>query len=165
MAEELLEEREDTQKDKYLTFSLGTEEYGIEIKYVREIVGLQKITEVPGLPPYVKGIINLRGNIIPVLDVRARFNKPEIGYNDRTCTIIIEVQEILIGLIVDAVAEVLSIPEHDIVVPPQLGNKYQNRFLKGIGKVEDNVKLLLNCEKLLSDEELEEISKSLADGE
>lgn len=165
MAEELLDGGEDTQKDKYLTFSLGKEEYGIEIKYVREIVGLQKITEVPGLPPYIKGIINLRGNIIPVLDVRARFQKPENEYNDRTCTIVIEVQNILVGLIVDTVAEVLSIPDRDVVVPPQLGNKYQNRFVKGIGKVGADVKLLLNCEKLLSDQEIDQISKSLSDGD
>ena len=165
ITQDLFNGGEDTQRDKYLTFSLGKEEYGIEIKYVREIVGLQEITEVPELPPYVKGIINLRGNIIPVLDVRTRFKKPEIEYNDRTCTIVIEVQGVAVGLIVDAVAEVLSIPERDVVAPPQLGNKYQSQFIKGIGKVEERVKLLLNCEKLLNDQELDEISKSLSDVE
>ncbi len=164
ITQDLFNGEEDTQKDKYLTFTMGNEEYGIDIKYVREIVGLQEITEVPELPPYVKGIINLRGNIIPVIDVRLRFKKPAIEYNDRTCTIVIDVQGIAVGLIVDAVAEVLTIPEQDVVTPPQLGNS-QSHFIKGIGKVGDRVKLLLNCEKLLNDQELDEISKSLLEVE
>lgn len=163
--QEHLDGGEDTQKDKYLTFSLDKEEYGIEIKYVREIVGLPEITKIPEAPPYIKGIINLRGNIIPVLDVRARFKKTEIEYNERTCTIVIEVNKNAVGLIVDTVAEVLSIPERDVVTPPQLGNKYQSQFIKGIGKVGGKVKLLLDCEKLLNNLELDKINKSLSEAE
>lgn len=147
-------EEEDTQKGKFLTFSLGLEFYGIEIKYVTEIIGIQAITEVPELPDYVKGIINLRGKIIPVMDVRLRFKKPPQDYNDRTCIIIIDVKETDIGLIVDSVSEVLEIPEEEIVSPPEV-NKNQNRYIKAIGKVGEDVKLILDCFKLLNDEEFE----------
>lgn len=153
-AEEILELEEDTQKGKYLTFSLGKEDYGIEIKYVTEIVGIQAITEVPELPQYVKGIINLRGKIIPVIDVRLRFNKEEQEYNDRTCIIVIDIHGIFVGLVVDTVAEVLAIKDEEIVPPPQLNSGYHHRFIKAIGKVGNSVKLLLDCEKLLEQEEL-----------
>ncbi|NPV91013.1 MAG: purine-binding chemotaxis protein CheW [Firmicutes bacterium] len=149
--EEIME-FEDTQKDRYLTFSLGSELYGIEIRCVTEIVGIQPITEVPELPGYIRGIINLRGKIIPVLDVRMRFKKPFREYNDRTCIIVIDTEEVSVGLIVDSVAEVLTIPEGDIVPPPDLGDS-GNRYIKGIGKVGGEVKLLLDCHKLLNEEE------------
>lgn len=148
---------EDTQKNKFLTFSLGNEVYGIEIKYVIEIVGMHKITEVPELPVYVKGIINLRGKIIPVLDVRLRFRKEPRDYNDRTCIIVVDVMEVSVGLIVDTVAEVLSIAEQDIVAPPQIDH-YHQKYIKAIGKVGKEVKLLLDCNKLLNDNEIETLS-------
>ena len=151
-------EQEDTQKDKFLTFSLGNEFYGIEIKYVTEIVGMQPITEVPELPVYIRGIINLRGKIIPVMDVRLRFKKPPRDYNDRTCIIVIDIKDISIGLIIDSVSEVLSIPEGDIVPPPEVSKGLTNRYIKGIGKVGSDVKLILDCDKLLNDEETESIS-------
>lgn len=153
-----MEIEEDTQKGKYLTFALGKEDYGIEIKYVTEIIGLQAITEVPELPEYVKGIINLRGKIIPVIDVRLRFKKEEKEYNDRTCTIVIDIKGIPVGLIVDTVAEVITISDEDIVPPPQISNSYHHRYIKGIGKVGNNVKLLLDCEKLLGDDEVESLT-------
>jgi purine-binding chemotaxis protein CheW len=153
--EDLLELEEDTQSGKFLTFSLGKEEYGIEIKYVTEIIGMQTITEVPELPKYVKGIINLRGKIIPVIDVRARFQKESKEYNDRTCTIVVDMKDVLVGLIVDSVSEVLSILEQDIAPPPQVSNSYHHKYISGIGKVGNNVKLLLDCEKMLNDEEVE----------
>jgi purine-binding chemotaxis protein CheW len=155
--DEQVEIEEDTQKGKYLTFSLGTEFYGLEIQYVTEIIKLQPITEVPEMPDYIKGIINLRGKIIPLMDVRLRFKKREIEYNDRTCVIVIDIQDISIGLIVDSVAEVLSIPDEEIVPPPDL-NKGGNRYISGIGKVEGEVKLLLDSEKLLTDEETSELT-------
>lgn len=149
-----LELEEDTQKGKYLTFALGAEVYGIEIRHVTEIIGMQAVTEVPDLPEYVKGIINLRGKIIPVIDVRLRFKKPVKEYNDRTCIVVIEVKGIAVGLIVDTVAEVLSIAEQDIAPPPQLNNgSYHQRFTKAIGKVGNDVKLILDCDRLLSDDE------------
>jgi len=156
-----LELEEDTQRGKYLTFSLGREEYGIEIRYVTEIVGLQSITEVPELPDYVKGVINLRGKIIPVIDVRLRFKKEAREYNDRTCTIVIDVKDISVGLIVDTISEVLSIGEESIVPPPQLSGSYHHKYIKGIGKVGNTVKLLLDCEKLLTDDEIQDLGESL----
>lgn len=156
--EELLEE--DTQKGKFLTFVLGNEVYGLEIQYVTEIIGgMQAITEVPELPTYVKGIINLRGKIIPVIDVRLRFNKAPKDYTDRTCVVVIEIHDISVGLIVDAVAEVMNIPEEDIVPPPEVSKGVQNRYIRGIGKVGNEVKLLLDCEKLISEKEVEELSQ------
>ena len=155
--DDILSMEEDTQKGKFLTFALGKEEYGIEIKYVTEIVGIQAITEVPELPEYVKGIINLRGKIIPVIDVRLRFKKEEKEYNDRTCTIVVDINDVSVGLIVDTVAEVMSIAEQDIVDPPQISSGGHNKYIKGIGKVGNNVKLLLDCDKLLSDDEVESL--------
>lgn len=155
---EIVETAEDTQKGKFLTFSIGREAYGFEIKYVTEIIGIQEITEVPELPNYVKGIINLRGKIIPVMDVRLRFKKEPMEYNDRTCIVVIDIHDISIGLIVDHVAEVLVIPPENIVPPPTVKTGFHNRYIKGIGKVGSEVKLLLDCDKLLNDEELDTLS-------
>lgn len=159
--DEITELSEDTQKGRFLTFSVGKESYGIEIKYVKEIIGIQEITEVPELPNYVKGIINLRGKIIPVMDVRLRFKKEPKEYNDRTCIIVIDVEEISIGLIVDNVSEVLTIEEENIVPPPDLKTGFHNRYVKGIGKVGSEVKLLLDCEKVLNDDEIDAIKEVL----
>lgn len=150
------QDQEDTQKGKFLTFSLGTEFYGIEIKYVTEIIGLQPITEIPEMPEYIKGIINLRGKIIPLMDVRLRFKKPFREYNDRTCIVVIDIREIPIGLIVDSVSEVTSIPDEEIVAPPNV-NKDGNKYIKGIGKVGNDVKLLLDSDMLLNDLEVENL--------
>lgn len=147
---------EDTQKGKFLTFSLGTEFYGIEIKYVTEIIGMQPITEIPEMPNYIKGIVNLRGKIIPLIDVRLRFKKPFREYNDRTCIVVIDIKEIPIGLIVDSVSEVIAIPETEIVAPPNV-NRDGNKYIKGIGKVGNDVKLLLDSDKLLNDSEIENL--------
>ncbi|ATW27462.1 chemotaxis protein CheW [Candidatus Formimonas warabiya] len=157
--ENTMEPEEDTQKNKYLTFVLGKEEYGIEIKHVIEIVGMQSITKIPELPDYMKGIINLRGKIIPVIDVRLRFMKDVKEYNDRTCIIVIQIRDVSVGLIVDNVAEVLSISQEDIVPPPQLISSYHQKYIKGIGKVGSTVKLVLDCDKLLSDEEVYSLSE------
>lgn len=161
IVEDNIEMEEDTQKGRYLTFSLGKESYGIEIKYVTEIIGIQTITEVPELPEYVKGIINLRGKIIPVIDMRLRFKKEPIDYNDRTCVIVVDINEISVGLIVDSVSEVLTIGDENINDPPQLNKGSSNRYIKNIGKVGESVKLLLDCEKLLSEEEIEDLTEAL----
>ncbi len=150
-------EEEDTQKGRFLTFSLGKESYGVEIQYVTEIIGIQPITEVPELPGYVKGIINLRGKIIPVMDVRLRFKKEPREYNDRTCIVVVDIRDVSIGLIVDSVSEVLAIPEQDIVEPPQMNKGLSNRYVRNIGKVGTDVKLLLDCEKLMTDDEIEDL--------
>jgi purine-binding chemotaxis protein CheW len=161
IVENALELEEDTQKGRFLTFSLGVEVYGIEIRFVTEIIGMQLITEVPDLPDYVKGIINLRGKIIPVIDVRLRFRKPSKEYNDRTCIVVVDIKGMAVGLIVDTVAEVLTICEEDIVLPPQIRNEtYHQRFIKAIGKVDNDVKLILDCDRLLSDDEKAVLEKA-----
>ncbi|ROR27330.1 purine-binding chemotaxis protein CheW [Mobilisporobacter senegalensis] len=152
---------EDTQRGRFLTFSLERESYGIEIRYVTEIIGIQSITQVPELPDYVKGIINLRGKIIPVMDVRLRFKKEPRDYNDRTCIIVVDIKNISIGLIVDSVTEVITIPEEEIVDPPQINKGSQNRYINKIGKVGNDVKLLLDCEKLFTEDELEDLHDAL----
>lgn len=160
VVEEVWETEEDTQKGRFLTFALGNETYGIEIMYVTEIIGIQSITELPELPEYMKGIINLRGKIIPVMDVRLRFKKEFREYNDRTCIVVVDIKEVAIGLIVDSVSEVLTIQEQDIAPPPQMRGQ-SNRYIKNIGKAGNEVKLLLDCEKLLTDSELDEINDVL----
>ena len=157
--DEMMDLEEDTQKGKYLTFKLGKEMFGIEIRFVTEIIGMQPIAEVPEVPDYVKGIINLRGQIIPLIDVRIKFKKEPMEYHDRTCIIVIEIQNTSIGLIVDEVAEVLSMPEENIVPPPEYKTGFQNRYIKSIGRVGDDVKLILDCEKLLSDDDLQSLDQ------
>ena len=152
---------EDTQKGKYLTFQIEHEFFGIEIRFVTEIIGVQPITFVPEVPSYVKGIINLRGKILPVIDMRLRFKKEPIDYTDRTCIIVIDFRDITIGLIVDAVSEVINIAEEDIVPPPSYRAGFQNPYIMGIGKVGNDVKLLLDCEKIINDKDfnmLEELN-------
>ena len=151
----IIEEDEDTQKDKYLTFGLANETYGIDIAVVIEIIGIQTITNVPEVPEYVRGIINLRGKIIPVVDMRLRFKRSFREYTDRTCVVVIDVHDVLIGLIVDSVSEVMTIASADVVPPPDL-KASQNKYIRGIGKLKDdkeNVVLLLDWEKLFSEED------------
>lgn len=147
---------ESTQKGKYLTFSLDEEFYGIDIINVTEIVGIQPIVVMPELPSFLKGVINLRGEIIPVMDARNRFDKDEVEYNDRTCIIVVDVKQASIGIIVDAVSEVLSMEDKNIVPPPLLVSGAQS-YVKAIGKDEDQVILILDCEKIIDDDELGEI--------
>lgn len=139
---------EDTQADRYLIYKIGEESYGIEISYVFEIINITQITKVPGLPGYLKGIINLRGSIVPVMDIRQRFGLPEREYNDRTCIIIAQVDGMDVGYIVDSVSEVATIPGNSIVPPPEI-NKSSNKFLRGIGKVDDSIHLLLDYQRLM----------------
>ncbi len=139
-------------KNKYLLFSIGNELYGIEIRYITEIVGIQPITEVVEMPDYIKGITNLRGKIIPVMDARLRFRKEERAYDEKTCIIVIDNHNLSAGLIVDSVSEVLTIQEEDISSLPEL-NKSGPSYIKGIGKADGNVRLLLDCERLLAIDE------------
>jgi purine-binding chemotaxis protein CheW len=145
---------EDTQKDKYLTFTVGKEDYGIEITHVTEIIGIQKITDVPEMPAYIKGVINLRGKVIPVIDVRLRFRMPEREYDDRTCTVVVSVNGTPIGLVVDTVKEVVDIPENQIELPPEVAESSTQRYIKGLGKIGDDVKILLDVEKLVRNEDI-----------
>lgn len=153
-----LQFEEDTQKDKFLTFNLGNEYYGIGIEYVTEIIGILPITEVPELPNFIRGIVNLRGRIIPVMDVRLKFKKEFVTYNERTCIIVVDIKENAVGLIVDGVAEVTNIPDENIVQQPILSSGTSNQYIKSIGKVGSDVKLLLDCDKLLTHHEVSIIS-------
>lgn len=147
------EEEEDAQQNKFLTFLLNREEYGIDIKYVTEIIGIQSITGVPDMPAYIKGVINLRGKVISVMDVRLRFGLEERPYDDRTCIIVINVEDQAVGLIVDRVCEVLDIPAGEIEPPPRVHRGTRGRFLLGMGKVGNTVKIMLDAQKLLFEEE------------
>ena len=141
----------DTLRGRYLTFQIGEETYGIEIRYVTEIVGIQEITEMPETPDYIKGIINLRGRIIPVMDVRLRFGKAHRDYDDRTCVIVIDYGGQAVGFIVDSVAEVLAVDDGDISDRPGIGSG-GNGFVDKIGKAGGSVILLVNCLRLLTDQ-------------
>ena len=158
-------EDEDTQKDKFLTFHLAGEDYAIEIQHVVEIVGLQRITEVPDTLRFVKGVINLRGKIIPVIDVRLRFRLDAKAYGDRTCTIIVDIRETTVGLIVDEVSEVIDIPEDQVSPPPKTTKGSQNRYIQGFGRVDNQVKLILDIDRLLSDTETESVHEIAPEAE
>ena len=143
-------QNEDTQKDKYLIFSLSNENYGIPIRYVTEIINIAEITTVPEQPEYIKGIINLRGKVISVMDVRLRFKKVEKEYDDRTCIIVIDVEGEFIGLIVDNVNEVANIAEEAISPAPAMNQKDSAvGFIEEIGKTDNEIFLLVDCTKLL----------------
>jgi purine-binding chemotaxis protein CheW len=145
-----LEDDEDTQANKYLNFRIGSESYGISIKLVREIIELQKISEVPDMPPYVKGVINLRGKVIPIIDIRLRFNFDPRPYDDRTCIIVVEIKNSAIGFIVDTVEDVLEIQEKDVEPAPKFKTSSgKERYISGMGKVGDSVKILLDIEKMI----------------
>ncbi len=149
------EEYEDFQKDRFLTFKCGGEFYGLSLKHVVEIIGIPHCTEVPDTPDYLIGLINLRGKVLPVIDVRIRFKKDPVPYNDRTCVIVSQIEDTSIGLIVDNIGEVVMIRKEDILEPPQnRGNA--GRFIFGIGKFGDDVKLLLDPVKLIFDAQEEE---------
>jgi len=147
------QEQEDSQRDKYLTFLVENEEYGIAINYVTEIIGLQKITEVPDLPESLKGVINLRGKIIPVMDMRSRFHLPTRDYDSRTCVVVVNLNETIVGLIVDRVSEVHNIPASQIEPPPRAA-KGGCRYIQGIGKVGAQVTILLEVNSLIGQDDL-----------
>jgi len=154
------QEQEDTLTGRFMTFTIEQETYGIEIRYVTEIVGIQQSTELPESPGYIKGIINLRGKIIPVMDVRLRFSKPQKEYDDRTCIIVADFSGMSVGLIVDSVSEVIML-ENENIIEMQSGVGINNRFVKNVGKIGGDVILLLDCSNLLTGEEIEDLGKAL----
>ena len=139
----------DEQKGKYMTFKSGNEYFGLEIQYVNEIIKFQSVTAIPETEDYIKGLINLRGKVIPVIDVRLRFKQPPLEYNDRTCIIVINVKSMIVGLIVEKIAEVVEIKDENILPPPSIGrvDKGHNKYVYGIGKVGESVKLLLDPDR------------------
>lgn len=165
MAEELKDEvveavdegfEEDGQKGMFMTFQTGKEFYGISISYVNEIIVMQPITAIPEVEDYIKGLINLRGKIIPVIDVRARFKMEPQEYTDRNCIIVIDVKSTVIGLIVEKIAEVDTIPDDDIMPPPALSHKNteRNKYVYGLARTGNTMKLLLDPERLIQQEVL-----------
>ncbi len=159
--DDYLEKEEDGQKDKYLTFLINNESYGIEIKFVTEIIGIQQITSIPEMPNYVKGVINLRGAVIPVMDLRLRFKMNEIEYNERTCIIVVNHNDTNFGLIVDFVSEVIDIPDEMIEKSKKGFSSGRNNYIKGIAKVSDGVKVIINVDILFKIDELEQIFESI----
>lgn len=151
------------REGKYLTFALAQEEYGIGILKVKEIIGMMNITTVPKTPEYVKGVINLRGKVIPVVDLRSKFGMETIGYTERTCIIVVEIssgqQKILMGIIVDSVSEVLNIKGSDIEDTPTFGAKLDTDYILGMAKTNGGVKILLDIDKVLSREEMFALEK------
>jgi purine-binding chemotaxis protein CheW len=149
-----------TLQHKFIVFRLGREEFALEAQYVNEIVGMQHITIVPNVQSYIKGVINLRGRIIPVLDVRVRFGLEECAYNDRTCIIITQHDAFgATGLIVDAVVEVVDIDGSDISDPPKTNKGNQSRFLQGMAKYRDIVRMIVNTATILADDEVGAVSE------
>ena len=145
---------------KYLTFFLDREEYGLEILKVREIIGMMDITPVPRTPKFICGVINLRGKVIPVVNLRTKFGMETIETNGETCIIVVQAEDIEMGIVVDRVSEVIDIPTSAIQPPPAFGNKRISiSYLLGIGKTEETIKLLLNIDKVLSRAELGQISQ------
>jgi len=159
----------DKQRNKYVTFKSGNEYFGLKIEYVSEIIVYQEITEIPESEDYIKGLINLRGKIIPVIDVRIRFKQEPMEYTDRTCIVIVNVNDMVVGLIVEKIAEVVEIKEEDILPPPKVviggEDKLQNRYVYGIGKVGDSVKLLLDPERILKDDDLLVLEQAVENAE
>ena len=141
------EEVLDDLKGRYLTFYIGDTFFGIELLHVIEIISVQPITRVPNLPAYIKGIINLRGKVVPVIDVRLKFNQEEIEYDDKTCIIIVTIDDMHVGLIVDSVAEVVSISKTENAPPPKLGSTSTDNYLSSIAKVGNHVIMNIDCQK------------------
>jgi purine-binding chemotaxis protein CheW len=149
---------------KFLTFSLDREEFGVQILKVVEIIGVLDITVVPHTQEFVRGVINLRGKVIPVIDLRAKFGIPETAYNDQTCIIVVDVGT-LMGIVVDTVQEVHDIESQDIEPPPSLGRTVGADFILGMGKVKDDVKILLDIDRVLNGDELVELPEHVSRSE
>ena len=143
-----------TRAGKYLTFYLADEEYGIEIMRVREIFGMLPITIVPQTPEFVRGVINLRGKVIPVIDLRLKFRMDQRDYDKETCIIVVEVDEVHMGIIVDTVQEVLDIANEDIEDSPHFGTSVDTEFILGMGNKDNRVTILLDVGKVISSEDL-----------
>ncbi|HEY1341618.1 MAG TPA: chemotaxis protein CheW [Bryobacteraceae bacterium] len=154
-----------TRAGKYLTFQLANEEFGIRVLKVREIMGLLDITAVPQTPPHIKGVINLRGKVVPVVDLRLKFGVSAADYTQRTCIIVTQVQAgagpILMGIIVDGVSEVLNLADADIEDTPDFGEDVAGRYLLGMAKVKGKVKILLDIDQVLSSQELHRLNDIL----
>ncbi|HBC27173.1 MAG TPA: chemotaxis protein CheW [Ruminococcaceae bacterium] len=153
------ESENNDMKGKYLTFWTDGQLFGVPISDVVQIIGMQEITPIPDSPAYAKGVINLRGFIIPLIDVRLRFGKPEAEYNERTCIVVTSLEENYIGFIVDSVNEVATIDDDNISPPPKVVSRDRtNAYLTGVGKIGEKVVLLLDTNKILNADEIEQVT-------
>jgi purine-binding chemotaxis protein CheW len=152
------------KEGKYLTFTLAEEEYGIGILKIKEIIGMMPITTVPQTPEFVKGVINLRGKVIPVIDLRLRFSMDSIDYTERTCIIVVEIEgsagTVQIGIVVDAVSEVLNVNAEDVEETPSFGAKLNTDYILGMAKMEGGVKILLDIDRVLGSEEIAALERA-----
>jgi len=151
------------KEGKYLTFTLAEEEYGIGILKIKEIIGMMSVTSVPQTPAFVKGVINLRGQVIPVIDLRLRFGMESIDYTERTCIIVVEIASkagtVMMGIVVDSVSEVLNIKSEEIEEAPTFGSKVETDFILGMAKMGGGVKILLDIDRVLSGDEVSMLQK------
>jgi purine-binding chemotaxis protein CheW len=151
------------REGKYLTFNLAEEAYGIGILKIKEIIGMLPVTSVPQTPDFVKGVINLRGKVIPVVDLRLRFGMEEIEYTERTCIIVVEIDgqagTIMMGIVVDSVSEVLNIKGEDIEEPPAFGARLDTNYILGMAKMEGGVKILLDIDRVLNAQEIDSLAQ------
>lgn len=157
--------RNDPRSGKYLTFLLGKEEFAIQVLKVREIMGIQDITAVPQTPPFVKGVINLRGKVIPIVDLRLKFGLAEAEYTQRTCIIVVQVRretdQMLTGIIVDGVSDVLNLAEGDIEDTPDFGDGVDTPYLLGMAKAKGRVSILLDIDQVLTTQEIQHLGAVL----
>ena len=165
MAEELLAFQKEAESiaGKYLTFNLGDEGYGLEILKVQEIIGMQEITKIPKTPEYVKGVINLRGKVIPVVDLRLKFGMQKKETTRKTCILVTQVgkaeKSLTLGVVVDEVSEVLNITKDQIEPPPSFGAQVDTHFILGMAKNDSEVKILLDIDKVFSADKLQSLSQ------
>ncbi len=149
---------------KYLTFTLAREDYGISILKIKEIIGMMPITSVPRTPDFVKGVFNLRGKVIPVVDLRLKFGMEPMDYTDRTCIVVVEIagsqSTLMMGVVVDSVSEVLNVKGEEVEKPPTFGNRLDSEYLLGMAKTESGVKILLDIDRVLSAEEIVGLTKT-----
>jgi len=143
---------------KYLTFVLAEEDYGLEILKVREIMGVLDITTVPHTPHYVKGVVNIRGKVIPIVDLRLKFDMPEAEYTDETCIIVVYVGQVEVGIIVDCVSEVMDIAEGDIEDAPEFGADVDTKTILGMSKADGKVTILLDINRVLNGQEVADVT-------
>jgi len=157
------------ESNSYLTFKLGEEEFGAHVSQVLNILEMTKITEIPQAPDYMKGVINLRGTVLPIIDTRIKFGMPEAEYTNNTCIVVIDLDlngdAVHIGAIVDEVLSVIEIEEDQIQPPPSIGNKYKSEFIFGMAKVQEEFVMLLDMQKVLDFDEMAEITQATREKE
>ncbi len=156
------QEESESIEQKHLTFCIGEEDYGIPISHVIEIIGIQPITDLPEVPQWIKGVINLRGRVIPVMDIRLRFKIDEREYDDRTCIIVASMNGENVGLIVDSVKEVVDVDPEQVTQPPAVSGSASNQYIMGLGMMGERVVILLDTGKLLFGEELKVVKEAAA---